>query len=372
MDLKNILVLNLKNLQGKRSKRKLLVIECDDWGSIRMPSKEVYNKILKANIPITENRFNRFDTLADKQDLEYLFEILLSVKDKNGHGAVMTAVTNVANPDFKRIKECDFTEYFYEPFIETLKRYNRDPDTFNTWEKGMELGIFIPEIHGREHVSVQFWLQKLREGNQVVREAFEHEFIAVSIDGINPVLNQFRSEFYFNNPEQIEFLKAAISEGVHLFKDIFGYTPRIFVPGNSIFHPVFEKTLAETGVKYIYASTFNPIPGKNGRIKYKYFRNGKKTSHGLIYYTRNCAFEPTDPGYRGIDLTLKQIEAAFRWNKPANISTHRVNFVGGIEQSNREKGLRELKLLLDTIVRNWPDTEFVSSAEMLGEIYPND
>lgn len=372
MDLKYTLLINLKNLQGKRSKRKLVVIECDDWGSIRMPSREVYIKMLEENIPIVKNRFNSFDTLADKQDLEYLFEILLSVKDKNGHGAVMTPITNVANPDFKKIKECDFAEYFYEPFTETLKRYDRDPETFNTWEKGMELGIFIPEMHGREHVSVQFWMQKLREGNKAVRKAFENEFIAVSISGLNPALDQFRPEFYFSGPEQIEFLKASISEGVQLFTNIFGYIPRVFVPGNSIFHPVFEKDLAETGVKFLYVSSFNPIPGKNGRIKYKYSRNGKMTSCGLIYYTRNCAFEPTDPGYRGIDLTIKQIETAFRWNKPANISTHRVNFVGGIEKSNREKGLIELKLLLDSIVRKWPDTEFVSSSEMLSEIYPID
>jgi len=53
---------------------------------------------------------------------------------------------------------------------------------------------------------------------------------------------------------------------------------------------------AETGVKYLYVSSFNPIPGKNGRIKYKFIRNGKKSSDGLIYYTRNCAFEPTAPG----------------------------------------------------------------------------
>lgn len=369
MDIKNILILNLKNLQGKRSKRKLVVIECDDWGSIRMPSRQVYDMMLKENITFIKNRFNCYDTLADKKDLEYLFEILLSVRDKNGHGAVMTPVTNVANPDFEKIKRFNFCEYFYEPFTETLKKYNRDPDTLNTWKKGMELGIFIPEIHGREHVSVQFWMQKLREGNKIVLEAFEHAFIAVSIDGINPSLDQFRPEFYFNNARQISFLKDSISSGIDLFKELFGYTPRLFVPSNSIFHPLLEKDLAENGVKYLYGNTFNPVPGKNGRIRYRYFRNGKKTPAGLTYYTRNCAFEPTDPRYRGIDHTLKQIETAFRWNKPANISTHRVNFVGGIEESNRDKGLSELKHLLDKILKNWPETEFVSSAEMLSELY---
>ena len=364
--------MNLKNLQGRRSKRKLLVIECDDWGSIRMPSLNIHTQMIRDKIPFSRNRFNDFDTIENKQDLEYLFEVLLSVRDKKGRAAVMTPVTNVANPDFKKIKERGFTEYFYEPFTETLKSYERDPDTLNTWKKGMEHGIFVPEMHGREHVSVQFWMQQLQKGNKNVLRAFDYKFIAVSVKGINPVLDQFRPEFYFNKPEQVEFLKIAVSDGIRLFKNIFGYSPRIFVPSNSLFHPVFEKDLAEAGVKYLYVNTFNPIPGKNGKIKYKYFKSGKKTSDGLIRYTRNCAFEPTDPRYRGIDFTLKQIEIAFRWNQPANISSHRVNFIGGIEKKNREKGLSELKLLLDKVVRNWPEVEFVSSAEMLTEIYPND
>jgi hypothetical protein len=127
MDFKSNAILNLKNIPGKKINGKFLVIECDDWGSIRMPSKEVLDTLLKADIKIPDE-WSHIDTLADKQDLEYLFDILLSVKDKNGRPAVMTPVTCVANPDFKKIKESGFSQYFYEPFTETLKRYGRHPD----------------------------------------------------------------------------------------------------------------------------------------------------------------------------------------------------------------------------------------------------
>src|SRR5690606_400030 len=113
----------------------------------------------------------------------------------------------------------------------------------------------------------------------------------------------------------------------------------------------------------------SPVPDKNGNLKLKYYRTGKKTSGGLIYYTRNCAFEPTDPGYLGIGLTLRQIEAAFRWGKPANISTHRVNFIGTLNEKNRDKGLKELRSLLKAIVLRWPDVEFMSSADMFKALY---
>jgi len=365
------IILNVKNLAGRSLDRKLVAIECDDWGGIRMHSKKVYSELLRSNIPVDNNIYDQLDTLADKQDLEYLMETLLSVKDRNSHPAVMTPVTNVANPDFKKIEESGFTEYYYEPFTETLKRYGRDPQTFSTWKKGIELGVFIPEFHGREHISVQPWLQKLREGDKTLRSAFRHEFVSVRLNGLHPALSGFRAEFYFSSQDQIEFLQRSISSGVKLFKELFGYIPRAFVPSNNIFHPVFEQKVAETGVKYLLVSHFGPVPDGKGNIRMKYHRIGKKTSDGLRYYTRNCAFEPAAHGYPGIDLTIKQIESAFHWRKPANISTHRVNFIGTLEKSNRDHGLKELKALLDSIVKKWPDVEFVSTADMYKILYEN-
>jgi len=364
-NLQELFILNLKNIPGLRTDRKIVVIECDDWGSVRMPSKEVYKALLNSGISVDKGRYTKYDTLADKVDLECLFEILLNIKDKNGNHPVMTPMTVVANPDFQKIKGSDFTQYFYEPFTDTLQRYKRSPETFNTWKKGLDLGIFVPEFHGRDHISVQFWLQKLRDGDNKLKIAFDHEVVSINVDGMNPAVSEFRPEFYFNSPDQVKFLEDAISEGVKVFKSIFKYTPRAFAPANGIFHPVFEAKVAEEGLKYLNVSRFSRIPDKNGNLKLKFNRIGRETTLGLTYYTRNCAFEPTAPYYHGIGLTMKQIEAAFRWRKPANISTHRVNFVGGIDERNREKGLNELKILLKSIINNWPDVEFMSSADML-------
>ena len=63
-------------------------------------------------------------------------------------------------------------------------------------------------------------------------------------------------------------------------------------------------------------------------------------------------------------FTMKQIETAFRWNKPAIISSHRVNFCGHIDPKNREKGLDSLKQLLQEIVKKWPDVEFMAADEL--------
>jgi len=307
----------------------------------------------------------RLDTLETKEDLEQLFTVLTGVKDKNGQYAVMTPVTTMANPDFEKIRQSGFTEYHYERFTSTLLKYGRGDDTFNLFKEGMKAGIFSPELHGREHITVQLWLQKLREGNEGLLLAFKNGFVSLEIPEVHPAARGFRPEFYFNNDDQKAFLMNSIGEGALLFQELFGYTPHVFVPSNGIFHPDFEPAVAKAGIKFLYVNHMMHYPVKDGNLKYRGFINGQRGPHGLTFYTRNCAFEPTSETYGGIDLTINQIAAAFRWRKPANISTHRVNFAGGIDPANRVKGLSELKKLLKAIKKLWPDVEFMSAGDAL-------
>ena len=52
MNIKQTITHNLLNIPGWRTKRHIVVIESDDWGSIRMPSKEVYKECTLAKRPI--------------------------------------------------------------------------------------------------------------------------------------------------------------------------------------------------------------------------------------------------------------------------------------------------------------------------------
>lgn len=61
---------------------------------------------------------------------------------------------------------------------------------------------------------------------------------------------------------------------------------------------------------------------------------------------------------------LRRIKIAFKWGKPAIIGSHRVNYIGFIDESNRERNLKLLKLLLGEITRIWPDVEFLDSSEL--------
>src|SRR5699024_2459875 len=87
---------HVRNLSGWSTDRKIIVIESDDWGSIRMPSKEVYQQCLKAGYRVDRIAYERFDSLASEDDLELLYGLLSNFKDQKRNSPVITANVIVA------------------------------------------------------------------------------------------------------------------------------------------------------------------------------------------------------------------------------------------------------------------------------------
>ena len=67
-----------------------------------MPSRETYNKLLKAGLKVDQCHYCKNDSIASIEDFDYLFDILLQFKDINEKHPVITANSVVANPDFKK------------------------------------------------------------------------------------------------------------------------------------------------------------------------------------------------------------------------------------------------------------------------------
>jgi len=81
--------------------------------------------------------------------------------------------------------------------------------------------------------------------------------------------------------------------------------------------------------------------------------------------SRNGLFEPSlDQNIDWVDKCLESINIAFRWNKPAVIGTHRLNFIGSIDPNNRDRNLKMFDELLKKIITKWPDVEFISSKDL--------
>lgn len=368
--IKSIIRVNASNIPGWRTKRHIVVIESDDWGSIRMSSLESFERMLKAGMREDRNHYNTYDALESNADLEELYSVLSKYKDSTGRHPVMTGVNVVANPIFERIKESGYQKYYFEPYTETCQRYPNHERVYELWKEGIEKRLFVPIFHGREHLNVQRWLRALRDGNKSTLLAFENGVTGI-YNGINgEPIPEFQAAFDLDTMEDLPYMKEVLSTGLTLFEKLYGYKAKYFVPTNGPFNNTLEKDLLDAGVQYINTGKKQLEPLGNGQYKVNTRFLGDKNEFGQIYLTRNCFFEPAAVGFElpmshdVINYCLKEIEIAFRWHKPATISSHRVNYIGYLHQENREKGLNALSQLLGEIIKRWPDVEFMTSVEL--------
>jgi hypothetical protein len=367
--IKQLLVQELSNIIGWKTKRKLVVIDSDDWGSIRIPSKEVLLKLEKDGLKLDSLVYNRFDSLASREDLIALFDTLSRINDSCGNSPVLTANTIVANPDFERIRASCFTEYFNEPFTKTLERYPGHRDSFRLWKEGINARLFKPQFHGMQHVNVFRWMNALRQGEEDIVKAFELGMFDLSTE-TRITRNSFMDALNMQTLEEIPKIRESIASGLKLFNDLLGYKSLTFVAPSYIWHRGIETALLENGVQIIKGAYYQlePLPGEAHNFKKIYHYTGQRTRSGLIYLTRNASFEPSaSPDYDWTGEILKRAHSAFYWGKPLVISSHRMNFIGYIDKTNRDRNLPLLQNLLKSLLKEWPDIEFIGADE-LGEI----
>ena len=366
MNLKRLIIGNLINIPGWHTNQKIIVIESDDWGSIRIPSKDIFDYFVKKGYRQEKGLYDKYDSLASNDDLESLFDVLSSIRDINGNPAVITANSVVVNPDFDKIKASDFHEYHYELFFETLDKYNNHSRAFELWKEGMNNKLFIPQFHGREHINIPKWMRALQNNDRDVRFAFD-----LGMSGIFPkdqpqLGNKYVIAYAIDSHDDLIFHKKSIEDGLNLFEKIWGFKSKSFIAPCYTWSKSIEPILKNKQVDLLQGGTFQFEP----RIGYTYKRifhySGEKNHSVQRYNIRNCVFEPTSNlNFNWTDACLKQIQTAFRWRKPAVIASHRVNYIGNIDKSNRDKNLKLLKTLFLEIKKNWPDVEFTSSDKLI-------
>lgn len=362
------LIIQAQIRRGNKTDRQIVVFESDDWGSIRMPSTEARTRLLNKGIKLkAPNTYDRVDTLASDSDLTALMEILGSVNDKNGNPAIMTLNCVVANPDFKKIKESGFLQYSYEPFTETLNRYPNHSHAFEYWKEGMAKGLFRPQFHGREHLNAMKWMRCLQAGDTSAMAGFEENMFSVlcgTQEGRYRVLDAYNVE----NEDDYYYQQQAIKEGLKLFEQLFGFRSESTIAPCYTWDNFTENCFLEEGVKYLQGGVFQKhsdlFAQKHNRESKRYL--GQKNSNDQIYLVRNCSFEPTERAVLNADRCMREISMQFKMRHPAIISCHRQNFIGALDEKNRDNNLKMFQTLLSNIVRLYPNVEFLSS-DQLGE-----
>ncbi len=370
-NLKHNYNLTKTNFKGSKLSRRILVIESDDWGTVRMPSSEVYQKMLAEGLRVDLCPYNKFDTLESVNDLNHIYETFDKIRDCNNNSPVITANTLMANPDFEKIRESNFTTYYYKPFTTTFEEYYPGEKVFDLWKEGVKNKFLYPQLHGREHLNPEMWLEEVRE-NKHVRKAFDNEFFGLSMI-TSPIVNKpYLASLIYKDEKGKREVEQSIEDAAKIFEANFGFTSKSFIAPLYTWDNDLEDIFMKNGIEYIQAA--------NSHKYYDYATNkrsrkssvfGTKNSNGQIYLNRNCDFEPSLlKNSDGISKCLKEIANAFFWNKPAVISTHRLNFIGGLVEENRIKNLKNLEILLKQVLKKWPDTEFMTSVQV-GELMKN-
>ncbi|MGY6522265.1 MAG: hypothetical protein ACXIUD_11070 [Mongoliitalea sp.] len=353
---------NYVNFRGWQTNHKFVVVESDDWGSIRMPSLDIVES-LKTKYPLVNNKFTLLDGLEKTDDLIELFNLLKVHQDNNGNHPVITACCLVANPDFIKIQSNYFREYYYESIEQTYKAYG-DKELLSLWLKeGILKNLLFPQFHGREHLNPQKWLNVLRSNNAMELEAFNSRALLGLSDSLTANKDLYMAAFEASNEKEEVLVKEATVDGLNLFQEIFGFKSISFVPSQSKQFERISETLVDNGVRFSQAGQHFISLG-NGKFKKNDRFWGDKDKYGITYWRRNCNFEPYRGDKKAIDNCLSEIEIAFRWGKPAVISSHRINFTSRIDKDHRDRCLEQFDSLFFNILRKWPEVQFISSAQL--------
>ena len=365
--MKQAILNNLKNIYGWKTNRKIIVISVDDYGNVRLDSKKARKKMDKAGVKAIAPTFDNLDTLETKEDLELLYEALTSVKDKNGKNAIFTPFALPCNINFEAMAKNGNKEYIYELLPDTYKKLEaRDSKayegTWGLWIEGIEKKLMQPQFHGREHFNLKVFNEKLVKKDKSLFINLENRSNTTLLKSKDSFI-KYSAAFHFWESNEIEDFSKIITTGLDAFEKVFGYRATHFnAPGGSE-NINIHKYLKDSGIKYIDQPLVKYEPQGKGVFKRKFNYTGKKNYFGLTYQVRNVVFEPINNS-SSVDIALRQIEAAFRWNRPAIISSHRVNFCGHIDPKNRKIGISALRELLKNIVLKWPDVEFMSTVEL--------
>lgn len=354
----------LKNIPGKRLEGKYLVIESDDWGAVRMTNMDTYNKLLSKGIRVDKCIYNRYDQLENCDDLNAIADVIGGIKDFKDNPVVITANYLMANPNFDKIKENYFQEYYFESFQESYLKYYPNQRIFELTSELISKKLFMPQLHSREHLNPEIWLSMLRNGNKHLLEAFDNSIFGLSFVTSGLINKPYLASLYYENDEQRITAIKALKDSGEMFKMSFGFDSKSYIAPLYRWNSSIEEVMHQIGISYIQGAD-RQVSFNSSTTKRKFHPFGRKNEFGQYYLNRNVHFELTDQNKSDVlNNAFKQIEIAFTLRKPAVLCTHRINFMGGLHQKNRTENLFYLKTLLLKVLKKWPDVQFVSSADL--------
>jgi len=361
------------NFCSVKSNEKLLVIESDDWGSLRTESQNIRKRLNETSVNYNKDPYIQYDGLANSEDLQAMFEMFSKIKSEEGLSPLLTANFCMSNPDFDKIRAKNYQEFFFERFDQSILKNKEGSKVLKLWTEGISKGLIKPQLHGREHVHALAWLSELRQGNKDLLKAFELSVWGIPYQAIGSQrrVNLQAALDVYNMKGEEDFQVNWIIEASQIFKDYFGFRSKTFIAPAYTWSENVHGILADVGIESLQGIKlqYDPI-GTSYKKRLRFLGETCKLS-GLMFYPRNVFFEPSlYPNKDWYSETLVGIKKAFDHKQPAIIGSHRINYIGKLDEKNRTKNLKTLKQILTKVVELYPEVHFISSDALHQSLCP--
>lgn len=364
--LKSRLLRTATNLRGWRTSRKLVVIESDDWGAIRMPGRRAFDNLVEAGLQPDRSRYDSLDCLETANDILALMDVIGSHRDATGRPATFTFNTVMGNPDFDAMESDGFAHFYHQHLFDSYRQYHGE-DLEPVWRSAMSERLIRPQLHAREHLNTPLWLADLQAGHHEARLAFNHRFYGLKTQTSSSQQKNYLAACWPDSPEHMEQINAIVMEGLSKFQQTFGYASTTFIACNYVWPEALEAVLSDAGVQLLQTQRgqIQPDPAHAGATRIRRHYTGQRNRCGQHYSVRNVLFEPyLDQNSDWAEKALSEINQSFRLSRPAIVCSHRINYVSGMDLKHRDRSLHHLDRLLGQIRKRWPEVEFMTSDEL--------
>ena len=350
---------------GFQTNRRIVVFESDDWGAVRVPDSDSLAAFEIRFPSFRLDHYQSFDGLEKKADVSALSSLLRENAVRfRASAPVFTLNFATANPDFNRCVpgNVDVAHFGFEPIDKTYRIYDGDEGVLDFVRLGCGETALHPQLHGREHLNATAWLADAAT-DPVVEYARGLRMV-----GLDDAL--YNGIDALNIGNTLIDVSGYLEDAVAIFKRLFGFTPRSFIPPCYVANKECERIAAGLGIETIQSSPKRNVPKGNDSYLRKINVFGHSNVPGQCRLIRNVQFEPSRSMFQGksvdecIDAAFAEIETAFRRRQPAVVCTHRVNYTTRVNERHCEFSLEALDGLLRRLAERYPDCEFMTSDDL--------
>lgn len=336
--------------------RPIVAIASDDWGRSGAPSREAIESLV-----VRPGPWDLYG-METSEDVQALAATLLSVRDRDGRSACMTAHFVMANLDIgatlARASDTAGGRIVVDGL--TLVPINAGfPDgvldnPVAAYREAEATGALRPELHGLTHFCTSVMAAGLRDDGEFrrrVRGLLERgiPYLASTTPELNFALVDRRggTEMAIDRAAQEAWLRNA----VEIFERVFERRPVAFCAPGYRFDRTTLGLLATSGIRS------NQIVTSGGLC----------LSGNVVSVGRNVVFEPllsADGSAAAVERAVSQSLAAAARGQPIVVCSHSINYIDHFNGRARE-GRLALGSFLSRLIDVLPDLRFASVPELV-------